>query len=288
MNTPTKAFIGLALITLVASCASSNKTKEPNKMSDNKNRKAQVVALLNSIESGDQAPIAYINAEQYIQHNPGVADGLAGFGAALAQLPEGSARAKGARVFEDGDFVVAHTDYNFFGPKIGFDIFRFENGLIVEHWDNLQETAGPNPSGHSMIDGPSDVVDVEKTAANKGLVENFVNDILVNGEFAKVGQYIGETYIQHNPQIGDGLSGLQDALKAMAEAGIVMRYNKVHKILGEANFVLTVSEGSLGDKPTSFYDLFRIENGMIVEHWDVVETLTPASEHKHSNGKFGF
>jgi len=257
-------------------------------MSDNKNRKAQVVALLNSIESGDQAPIAYINAEQYIQHNPGVADGLAGFGAALAQLPEGSARAKGARVFEDGDFVVAHTDYNFFGPKIGFDIFRFENGLIVEHWDNLQETAGPNPSGHSMIDGPSDVVDVEKTAANKGLVENFVNDILVNGEFAKVGQYIGETYIQHNPQIGDGLSGLQDALKAMAEAGIVMRYNKVHKILGEANFVLTVSEGSLGDKPTSFYDLFRIENGMIVEHWDVVETLTPASEHKHSNGKFGF
>ena len=33
-----------------------------------------------------------------------------------------------------------HTDYNFFGPKIGFDIFRFEDGKIVEHWDNLQET----------------------------------------------------------------------------------------------------------------------------------------------------
>jgi predicted SnoaL-like aldol condensation-catalyzing enzyme len=45
------------------------------------------------------------------------------------------------RVFQDGDFVFAHTEYDFFGPKIGFDIFRFEKGLIVEPWDNLQETA---------------------------------------------------------------------------------------------------------------------------------------------------
>ena len=58
------------------------------------------------------------------------------------------------RVFQDGDFVFAHTDYNFFGPKIGFDIFRFDNGQIVEHWDNLQETpAAPNPSDYTMTDG---------------------------------------------------------------------------------------------------------------------------------------
>jgi predicted SnoaL-like aldol condensation-catalyzing enzyme len=45
------------------------------------------------------------------------------------------------RVLQDGDFVATHTEYNFFGPKAGFDIFRFENGLIVEHWNNLQEIA---------------------------------------------------------------------------------------------------------------------------------------------------
>ena len=45
------------------------------------------------------------------------------------------------RVFQDRDFVFARTEYDFFGPKIGFDIFRFEEGLIVEPWDNLQETA---------------------------------------------------------------------------------------------------------------------------------------------------
>lgn len=54
-----------------------------------------------------------------------------------------------ARVFEDGDYVFAHSDYNFFGPKIGFDIFRFENGKIVEHWDNLQDgTSEPKRPQH--------------------------------------------------------------------------------------------------------------------------------------------
>ena len=101
-----------------------------------------MVEELKSIETGATEPIAYINANHYTQHNLGVADGLAGFGAALAALkdfPE-AAKVNTVRVFQDGNYVVAHTDYNFFGPKIGFDIFRFEDGKIVEHWDNLQET----------------------------------------------------------------------------------------------------------------------------------------------------
>ncbi|MDQ1388485.1 MAG: hypothetical protein QOF56_1939 [Acidobacteriaceae bacterium] len=39
---------------------------------------------------------------------------------------------------EDGDFVFTHTEYTFaIGHRVGFDIFRFENGKMVEHWDNL-------------------------------------------------------------------------------------------------------------------------------------------------------
>ncbi len=83
----------------------------------------KVVALISSIESGDHAPVGYINPSKYIQHNLGVKDGLQGFGEVMALLPEGSARASVKRVFEDGEFVFAHTEYNFFGPKIGFDIF---------------------------------------------------------------------------------------------------------------------------------------------------------------------
>jgi predicted SnoaL-like aldol condensation-catalyzing enzyme len=249
----------------------------------------QVVDLLKAIETGASEPVGVINPENYEQHNLAVADGLAGFGAVLAALPPGSAKVNTVRVFQDGDYVFAHTDYNFFGPKIGFDIFRFENGKIVEHWDNLQETAGPNPSGHTMVDGATSAENIEKTAENKVLVKTFVDDILVNGRMDKLANYIdGDSYVQHNPQIGDGLSGLGAALKAMAENGVTMKYDTIHKVLGKGNFVLTVSEGSFAGKPTSFYDLFRVENGKIAEHWDTIEAIPAKADWKNQNGKFGF
>jgi predicted SnoaL-like aldol condensation-catalyzing enzyme len=249
----------------------------------------QVVDLLKAIETGAAGPVAVINPEHYTQHNLGAADGLAGFGALLAALPPNSAKVNTVRVFEDGEYVFAHTEYEFFGPKIGFDIFRFENGKIVEHWDNLQETAPANPSGNSMIDGATTAIELDQTEANKALVTQFVDDILVNGRSEKLAGYFdGDSYIQHNPQIANGLSGLGAALEAMAKAGITMKYDKVHKVLGEGNFVLVVSEGSFGGKPTAFYDLFRAENGKIAEHWDTLETIPPQSEWKNQNGKFGF
>jgi predicted SnoaL-like aldol condensation-catalyzing enzyme len=65
-----------------------------------------------------------------------------------------------------------------------------------------------------------------------------------------------------------------------------MKYDRVHKVLGEGSFVLTVSEGHLGGKHVSLYDLFRVENGKIVEHWDTIEPIPPRGEWKNSNGKF--
>lgn len=252
-------------------------------------KKQQVTDLLKAIETGAAAPVAIINSNNYKQHNLAIGDGLAGFGAALQQLPEGSAKVTTVRVFEDGNYVFAHTDYNFFGPKIGFDIFRFENGKIVEHWDNLQTTAGPNPSGHTMTDGATQITDPDKTAANKTLVRAFVDDILVNGRMEKLAGYFnGDNYIQHNPQIPDQLSGLGKALGEMAKAGITMKYDKIHQVLGEGNFVLVVSEGQLGGKHNSFYDLFRVENGKIAEHWDTIEEIPAKEQWKNNNGKFGF
>ncbi|MCF6406841.1 nuclear transport factor 2 family protein [Chitinophaga filiformis] len=251
-------------------------------------KKEKVIALLKAIETGASEPVAVINPNKYIQHNLGAEDGLAGFGKLLQQLPPKSAKVNTVRVFQDGDYVFAHTDYNFFGPKIGFDIFRFEDGKIVEHWDNLQEKPStPNPSGHTMTDGSTEAKDPDKTAVNKQLVKNFVEDILVNGKMEKLtGYFNGDNYIQHNPQIPDQLSGLGAALSEMAKQGITMKYDKIHKVLGEGNFVLVVSEGHLGGKHSSFYDLFRVENGKIAEHWDTIEEIPAKDQWKNNNGKF--
>lgn len=274
-------------ITAQAQQISSNSKNLTEKKMELTN-KQKVVALLKSIETGDQEPVSYINPEKYIQHNLGVADGLAGFGALLQALPLNSAKVNTIRAFQDGDFVFTHTDYNFFGPKIGFDIFRFENGNIVEHWDNLQETPlSNNPSGHSMIDGATEIKDLEKTEENKALVKNFVEDILVNGKMEKLAGYFdGDNYIQHNPAIPDQLSGLGATLEALGKQGIFLKYDKIHKVLGEGNFVLVVSEGHFGKDYNAFYDLFRVEDGKIAEHWDVIEPIPAKENWKNENGKF--
>jgi predicted SnoaL-like aldol condensation-catalyzing enzyme len=252
------------------------------------NAKQQVAELLKSIETGDPKPVGFINPKKYIQHNLAVGDGLAGFGALLQQLPKGSAKAKTVRVFADGDFVFAHTEYDFFGPKIGFDIFRFEEGTIVEHWDNLQDKpSAPNPSGRTMIDGPIQATDIGRTAENKELVRAFVDDILVNGRMEKLARYFdGDQYIQHNPSIGDGLSGLGTALQAMAKQGITMKYDRIHRVIGEEDFVLVVSEGNFAGRHTSFYDLFRVAGGKVAEHWDTIEVIPPREQWRNANGKF--
>jgi predicted SnoaL-like aldol condensation-catalyzing enzyme len=249
--------------------------------------KQQAIELLKSFETGDRKSAAYINPNKYIQHNLAIADGLAGLDAVFQALPKGSAKTNTVRAFQDGDFVFTHSDYNFFGPKVGFDIFRFEDGKAVEHWDNLQATApASSPSGHTMIDGPTTATDLDKTEANKALMQAYMDDLLA-GRREKFPTYFdGIHYIQHNPWVADNLPGLIAGLTELAKQGKAVKYERVHKILGEGNFVLVVSEGTFGDKLTSYYDLYRIQNGKIAEHWDVLETIPPQSEWKNPNGKF--
>ena len=280
----------LALISVLMSCQTKKEiiTNNPKKEEMKLSNKEKAVALITSIETGDSKPVSYINPNKYIQHNLAVADGLAGFGEVLKHAPEGGFKAKVVRAFQDGDYVFLHTKYDFFGPKAGFDIFRFENGLIVEHWDNLTDITPPNPSGRTQFDGPTEIKDSEKTNENKAIVKGFINDVLIGGKTDKLTQYINPNqYHQHNPAIADGLDGLGAALKYFAENGLVLEYQKVHKILGEGNFVLSVSEGKFGKgEHVAYYDLFRLENGQIVEHWDVIQTIPAQSEWKNANGKF--
>ena len=250
------------------------------------NNKEKVTALLNSFNTGNPDALAYINPNKYIQHNLSVPSGYKPFAEMVKSFPPGE-KAKVLRVFEDGDYVFAHMQYSFMGPQVGFDVFRFEDGFIVEHWDNLLKVQPPNPSGHTQFDGATEITDFDKTEANKQTVKDLLQKVFMNGEMDKIATYINPTkYIQHNPNVPDGLDGLGSAMQEMAKAGMMMEYSKIHKVLGEGNFVLTLSEGKLGKQPTAYYDLFRLENGQIVEHWDVITPIPPKSEWKNENGKF--
>lgn len=230
-------------------------------------------------------------AEPYIQHNQTVPTGLEAFkglaGAVIAGNPAFNYQM--IRVIADGDIGITHGVYKGFGeiPLVAFDIFRVKDGKIVEHWDNLAPLAPPNPSGRSQTDGPVTVSDKDRTEANKALVADFVDTVLIGGAFDAIGGFFdGDNYTQHNSNIADGLSGLGAGLKALADAGVNMRITKRHALYGEGNFVLVLSEGDISGQPTAFYDLFRVENGKIAEHWDVISPILPDGEAANKNGKF--
>ena len=226
----------------------------------------------------------------YIQHNPAVPTGAAPVLGFIPGLKESGIEVTTHRILAEGDLVVLHSTYNnaqaFGGEKlVAFDVFRVANGKVVEHWDNLAPVTPANPSGRTQTDGPTEVTDLGKTAENKALVTSFVKAVLRDGQVDRITDFVStETYFQHNSDIGDGLEGLGAALAAWAEQGITMEYHKTHIAIAEGNFVFTASEGSLAGKPTAFYDLFRVQDGKIVEHWDVISAIP--DEMAHENGKF--
>jgi predicted SnoaL-like aldol condensation-catalyzing enzyme len=252
-----------------------------------KDRKDRIRTLLKGIETGDPAAVEVVNEAKYIQHNPQTQEGSEGLAALFKRLAKTSPRVNIVRAFSDGDYVFAHTEYDFATRRIGFEVFRFEGDQAVEHWDNIQPRRGPNPSGHTMVDGPTDAADLAGTEANRGIVRSFVDDILIGRDLGRLDTYIGGTpFTQHNPEMADGLPALRTALEARSGDGPAIRYDRNHRLLAEGSFVLSVSEGALDGVHTSFYDLFRLAEGKIVEHWDTIEAVPPPSEWKNDNGKF--
>src|SRR5690606_38119430 len=130
----------------------------------------------------------------------------------------------------------------------------------VEHWDNLQTTPKKrNKSERTMTDGKTKVKDHHKTEINKALVKDFVQNVLINGQIELVLNYFrGDELIQHNPHMGDGVQEFLNVLEQWKKDDKPQIYKKIHKVLGEGNFVLVLSEGTFKGAYVAFYYLYRI------------------------------
>ena len=252
------------------------------------NRKERICTLLKGIETGDASSVSVVNEQKYIQHNPQTQEGGEGLAVLFKRLSKSNPRVNIVRIFEDGDYIFAQTEYDFSSSNIGFEVFHFEGDQTDEHWDNIQKRLGPNQSGHSMVDGITEITDIEKTEVNRKFVNAFVNQVLIKNQLETLEDYIDKDhYTEHNPLLSDNLSALKIALSNNTKNSIrVIQYEKNHRFLAEGNFVLSVCEGSFNGKHSAFYDLFRIANGKIVEHWDTTESIPPRTEWKNDNGKF--
>ena len=230
--------------------------------------------------------------ERYTQHSTGVADGQQGFAEFfepfLKRNPVRDIQIQ--RTIEDGPYVFLHVYQslnNGDSQWVTADLFDTDaSGRVIEHWDVIQAFEASNPSGRSMIDGQTDILDLHLTAANKAQVEAFCNVVLIGGAFDRAAEFISASeYLQHNPEAADGLQGFGSYVAHLAASGRGLRYWKVHRLVGQGNFVATLSHVQQGNSHFCVFDIFRLAGGLIVEHWDVQERIL-APEAWNNQGKF--
>ncbi len=258
------------------------------------NKKEIVATFLGAVLKNDPAKMRELANADYIQHNPFIPTGLEPFIQMLPVLQQHGTTADNIRMFQDGNFVFMHNIWRNAKPfgadeMVSFDIIRLdEDGKVAEHWDAMTPLVKQTASGRTQTDGPTTASDLDETEANKALARSMVEDILMGKNPNKIADYISATqYDQHNPGIKDGLSGVVEAVEFLTAQNNMFQYTKIHKVLGEGNFVLTVSEGQWNGTTNVFYDLLRFENGKAVEHWDVIQPI-PTEGLANDNGMFGF
>ena len=283
-------FVLAILLALTINTNSKNLSKGTHSMS----KKETALKFVKAVTSQDAETVKELVNDDYIQYNPFLPTGLGPFIGLFPILKENNTKAKAIIVIEDGNYVLIHhlwTGAKPFGADemVSFDILRFdEKGKIAEHWDAMTPLVNETVNGRTQTDGPTEIQDFDKKETNKALAKALVEDVLMGKNPNKITDYISaETYHQHNPNIKDGLQGIVEAVQYLTSQNNMFEYTKIHKVLGEGNFVLTVSEGNWNNTNNVFYDLFRIENGKIVEHWDVIQEI-PTENLANQNGMFGF
>ncbi len=130
-----------------------------------------------------------------------------------------------------------------------------------------------------------DAAAVDPLAENKKLVTQFYDQVFVQKNPAKVDEYIGQTYRQHNPQLPDGKEALKGFLQYWFGTYPSLQI-KIERVIAEGDLVVlhVSSRESPDSPPTAITDIFRVSNGRIVEHWDAIQPVPP--NPVHNNGMF--
>jgi predicted SnoaL-like aldol condensation-catalyzing enzyme len=234
-------------------------------------------------------------AEDYIQHDPNVPTGRAAFvkffssfGPPINPIPATLSPApvvKGAK----GDFVWLVFEHPSKDPRDAskayrfntFEIIRIQNGKVQEHWDSEKKRPG------TPVFSPSTNVPPTKWYAGKlshderrnlKLATKELKDMLQYGHQELADKIVDPSYIQHNPNVPQGRDGLKRFMSQNLPApGKIQREWKDAPALSLVSGPFVVMMWNQKDKdPADLekeytwnrYDVVRIENGLIKEHWD--------------------
>ena len=224
----------------------------------------------------------HLDAARYVEHDPRVADGVAGLEAFIGSLPRDDHHLEVVRVFQDGAFVVIQAHGHVFGRNDFFDVFRFEDGLVVEHWAFGAQGGPPNASGHTQVDGPTEPADLADTEKNKAVVREYYEAVHLGGHHDRIRRYMsGERQTRHEPGVEDGVAAFERDLAIITRNRTI---DEIGLLLGQGDFVFVVAKGTHERGPCVYVDLYRAEAGKLVEHWGFPEEVPAQKDRKNGNG----
>jgi len=237
--------------------------------------------------------------EGYIQHSPILPTGREAFKRIFSVVKRRDIPAlvspPAVAMLAEGDLVVMALREELPEPAGGghyttthFNMFRIENGRLAEHWHSIQDAPGPGvlapseggPQRVVGASGPAQLALLQAAdaglAANKRLVFDAWRQVMEAGRAELAESYFQAGYIEHDPNLRTGLAALKHhvAAKGAAPVGNFIRAPIV-ALLAQGDLVALVAgrehpyPGRAGETyTTTGFDLFRIENAKIAEHWD--------------------
>ncbi|QNP74700.1 nuclear transport factor 2 family protein [Streptomyces roseirectus] len=248
--------------------------------------KAVAVAVLKGLfEAGDTQVVDRHVRPDLVQHSPFVPDGAQALknagGAVHARFPDAEYRVQ--RVIAQGDLVLAHSHLVLTPGTRGtavVDTFRFRGGRIAEHWQVAQEVPEATANGNDMFSTVSRPQTNEPgpawlTPHHEKLVAEVFDQVLVRKNPAAADTYYTPEYHQHNPNIPDGRDAAKTWLGAYFDAFPQLSVSAPKLLVAEGDVVAVHSHGvpAPGLRGLAIVDLFRVVDGKVVEHWDVLQEV---------------
>jgi predicted SnoaL-like aldol condensation-catalyzing enzyme len=137
----------------------------------------------------------------------------------------------------------------------------------------------------SLVNQGAWAADTAQLEANKKIVVDFYEQGINQKDFEAAAKHLGPQYIQHNPGVPDGIEGFKSLVKILRERAPKHR-SEIKRVFADGDFVIlhVHSIPQPGAKGAAIVDIFRLENGKIVEHWDVRQDITDRTANK--NGMF--
>ena len=136
-----------------------------------------------------------------------------------------------------------------------------------------------------LLARPVLAADTQQMEENKKTVRALYEAVLNKKDFDEASKYLGSKYIQHNPNAADGPDGLKGFIGFLKDKFPNNR-SEIKRIFADGDYVIVHVHAvrEPGTSGNAIIDIFKLENGKVVEHWDVVQPIPEKAAN--DNGMF--